>query len=389
MLYFVIVLAACSLLNIELKSDATPLSPEQQRLRTATRDFGEIFFTAIEKTAQSIQNNTTDTKYKENAITWKINAQAIAIDAIYKNQPAIAFVDMWAFTIQMHNFFATEKGKELFGPYVQEVLKTSSAMENAVATLAQQYFSKKDAQDIRTFLDSYVQKHPITDLTFQRYPVYTLWAANVAKKNREIQEANKGKKKNEKQEKIGTTVGTMPEVLSDMSDRIAVLTRQVQKNLVWQTELLALNGDVDVKLLGKTVDNMYESSIELKDILLNKDDTLNTFASVLTDKMYPVITTLDTTGNKYMVRLESLSTNVATMLETQRLAIEALVANERATILATLDTMRESTIKQVMQELSAMISSVLWVLIVFLLVVLFIPFSFGMFIGRLTKKRNS
>lgn len=195
MLYFAIALTACSLLNIELKSDAIPLSPEQQRLRTATRDFGEIFFTAIEKTAQSIQNSTTNPKYKENAITWKINAQAIAIDAIYKNQPAVAFVDMWAFTIQMNNFFATDKGKELFGSYIQEVLRTSSAMENAIATLAQQYFSKKDMQDIKKFLDSYVQKHPITDLTFQRYPVYTLWAANIAKKNKEIQEANKGKKK--------------------------------------------------------------------------------------------------------------------------------------------------------------------------------------------------
>lgn len=385
-LYVIIVLTmlmGCSLLKFELSSDAVPLTPEQQQLRMVAREFGERFFTAVEKTATEIQSADTKNIYKENAILWKINAEAVAIDAIYKNQPAIAFIDMWAFTIQMEQFFTTDTAKELFGEWRQVILTTATQMRKDIEVIARNQFSSADYKKIVAFLDTYVKDNPVIDLTFKRYPIYSVWLAKTEAENKAIEES-----KDENKKVTPTTVGTLPEVMSDLSDRMAALTRQVQKNVLWQTELLALNGDVDVKLLGKTVDNVYYSSVQLKDIFINKEHSMEFLANQFALQLYPLVTDLDTMFTSYMNILQQEGARFSFTLSNERVAIERLIERERIAILEKVDEIRELALEQVMQEVTNLIKSVLWLLIILFAIILCIPFGFGVMFGRLLHLRK-
>lgn len=398
--YAVIMLAllmGCSLLKFELKSDAVPLTPQQHELRSVAREFGELFFTAVEKTAEEIQHSNTSNIYKENAILWKINAQAVAIDAIYKNQPTIAFIDMWAFTIQMENFFKTESGKQLFGSWIKPVLETATKMRTDIQTIAKKQFSKEEYKKIEAFINGYVKENPITDITFKRYPIYSVWLAKTEATNKEAKQSKDGDK-----ETTPTTVGTLPEVMSDLSDRLAAISRQLQKNVLWQTELLALNGDIDVKLLGKTVDNVYYSSVQLKNIFQNKENSMDYLAQRFRVQLEPLIKNMDAMVNSYLFVLQKESlklTNAITnerialeeLIERERIALDAIIERERNAVLEKINTIRQDGIEQVMMEVKSLIKGILWLLIILFAVVLFIPFGFGVMFGKLLsmKKKNT
>ena len=376
-------LMGCSLLKFELVSDAVPLTPEQQQLRTVAREFGERFFTAVEKTSTEIQSSDTESIYKEHAILWKINAEAVAIDAIYKNQPAIAFIDMWAFTIQMEEFFTTDTGKKLFGPWTQLILTTATQMRKDIETIAKNNFKSADYTKIVAFITSYVHENPITDLTFKRYPIYSVWLAKTKEENQAIK-----KDKDNSKEVTPTTVGTLPEVMSDLSDRMAAITRQLQKNVVWQTELLALNGDIDVKLLGKTVDNVYYSSVQLKDIFLNKEGSMEYLASQFALQIRPLVTSLDTMFTSYLSLLQQEGDRLGFVLVNERIALEKMVERERIAILDKVSEIRELALKQVMEEVTSLIKNTLWLLIILFTVILCIPFGFGVMFGKLLHLRK-
>ena len=378
-----ILLMGCSLLKFELTSDAVPLTPEQQQLRVVAREFGERFFTAIEKTASEIQASDTKNIYKEHAILWKINAESVALDAIYKNQPAIAFIDIWAFTIQMEQFFTTSTAEELFGPWTQTIQTTSIQMRKDIEVIAKRHFSSSDYKKIIEFINSYVSENPIQDLTFKRYPIYSVWLAKTEAENKEIE-----KNKDQKKEVTPTTVGTLPEVMSDLSDRMAAITRQLQKNVLWQTELLTLNGDVDVKLLGKTVDNVYYSSVQLKDIFLNKESSMEYLADQIAIKLHPIVTDIDNMVTSYIFTLQQEGNKLGITLLDERMAIERMVERERIAILDKVNEIRELALAQVMEEVTNLVKSVLWLLIILFAVVLCIPFGFGVMFGKLLSLRK-
>ncbi|MGL4722225.1 MAG: hypothetical protein ACRCV3_02865 [Desulfovibrionaceae bacterium] len=370
-----VMLAGCSLLKLELKSDAIPLSPEEQNLRLLAREYGEIFFAGIEESANIIVNKSQNVIYKENAILWKIYANSVAIDAIYKNQPTIAFMDIWAFVAQMQVYF-TKSSSTLFGKEGIYALETVNRLYNQIDTIAKQQFSKANYEKAKEFLVSYVEQYPIESIQFVRQPIYTMWLESVKKSQDEGEEV------------ALKTVGTLPEVLTDTSDKMSVLTRQMEKTLLWRTEIMMLHGEIDPTLFGKTLDNVYVASKNIEVILRDRDALMESISKSLTQRMHVLLQEVDSVAGKYGDLISQERVLIAEEITLQRVALAEMIEQERSQILLQVEAMRKSTVEEVFAQVQSLFSNILWLLIVLFSVVLFIPFGVGVFFGRVLSRKK-
>jgi hypothetical protein len=110
--------------SMEISADA---------LHVQVVELGRRFTGAIESAADEILARAEDPQIRYDALLWKAYAIPLVQEAALRTDPVLAEGDLWAFSIQQSDFFASGAGHDAFGPYHAVALAAAERMEREAA----------------------------------------------------------------------------------------------------------------------------------------------------------------------------------------------------------------------------------------------------------------
>ena len=377
-----IALSGCSLLEVKLDTQTTPLTQQELNARIMTREYAKMFFMRVEDSADLIAQSypADDTLHQSYVLLWKIHAEQGLQQAAYQTSPMSALIDSWVFTAQMNQFYRQGDGANLFA--TDHAVETARFLDQEAEKLAKGVLSSSDFKNSKVFVAQFAASHPFKDLTFRITPAYREWLNYLGKDESQIVQS----------------LGTMPEAMSDASDRLSLMADQTPKLMSWKAELVALNSSLTGEDLSMTLESLRQTSASMQDFIENNPEYMQTLASIMSTEMQPLLNDLsDKTDQKLAmlteerVALEKMVTRereaLVEMIAKERIEIAGIVTSERELFTQDLDRVSQEVVVLALDKLMELIKGVIIYFILFILVVFFAPLGIGYWLGKRTINR--
>ncbi|WP_234494211.1 chemotaxis protein [Vibrio maritimus] len=377
LLFFVTLVSGCSLLEIQLDSQTTPLTKQELNMRLMTREFSREFFTQVEMTADSLSSkyDETDVMNQSHILLWKIHAEEGLQQSAYQVSPAAGLIDTWVFTLQMEQFFVSGPGKSMF--ITEEATQTAIKLSTEIDQLAKSLFKSDSYSTTKEFVQKFAALHPFENLMFARVPAYREWL-----KAQGIDESE-----------VTTTLGTMPEALSDVSDRLSLMSEQTPKLMTWKAQLIALNSNVNGDDIRGAIQSFQVSAEAFRDFVENNPEYMRDLAQKMAIELQPLLNDLDVKTQDKLTQLsaerQALDDMVARereelikMIERERKEIAVIVNSERELFAQDLDKISQDVLTLAVEKLIQLIKSTIVYFILFILVIFFAPLGLGYALGK-------
>ncbi|MEZ9657324.1 chemotaxis protein [Vibrio splendidus] len=374
-----LLLSGCSLLEVKLDSQTTPLSQQELNARIMTREYAKMFFTRVEDSADLIAQSypADDTLHQSYVLLWKIHSEQGLQQAAYQTSPMSALIDSWVFTAQMNQFYRQGDGADLFA--TDDAVETARFLDQEAEKLAKGVLSSSDFKNSKAFVAQFAASHPFKDLTFRSTPAYREWLTYLGKDESQIVQS----------------LGTMPEAMNDASDRLSLMADQTPKLMSWKAELVALNSSLTGEDLSMTLESLRQTSASMQDFIENNPEYMQTLASIISTEMQPLLNDLsDKTDQKLAmlteerVALEKMVTRereaLVDMIAKERIEIAGIVTSERELFTQDLDRVSQEVVVLAIDKLMDLIKGVIIYFILFILVVFFAPLGIGYWLGKRT-----
>lgn len=356
----------CSLLEVKFDSQTTPLTQQELNMRLLTREYTQQFFSQVEQAADAISASydSQDKVHQSYVLLWKINAEEGIQQSTYQVNPTAALVDAWVFTEQMNQFFASGAGKELFStPHAQQV---SNQLTNEIDKLAKSLFKGTHYKSTKQFVTDFARAHPFEDLSFIRTPAYRAWLqANEISEDEAV-----------------STLGTMPEALGDVSDRLSLVSEQTPKLMTWKAQLIAMNSSVSGEQLTETLKSIQLTSESFQDFVNNNPQYMEDLARQMSIQLKPLVQEID---NRTADRLEQLSSErqaLEQMVARERAEIALIISAEREKFAQDIDKVSQDVVALAMDKLVVLIKSTIIYFVLFIVAIFFAPLGLGYLLGK-------
>ena len=356
---FVLLFSQCSLITIESKDE--PLSTRELNARILTHEFGQTFFEMVDETADSIITQSDDGRIQLNALRWKINAVSACQNANFHASPIYALIETWVFTAQMNEFFKTGNGKDLFDQWQSEVIATTNQLETDIREIAENVNTRRDFTRHQKFVDDYVKSTPLETIAFSRKSIKAEWQEFWG-----IEDST-----------AVQSVGTLAQVVSDLTSRTTTFTDQVPTQAAWQAELMFRQTGMSTDEIIATMDSLAQLIDQMAFVLENGPVLLDTTLIRMRQEMIPLIRTIDKKWTETLL-----------MFSKERLEITKALQVERAAMMKDLDKTSQALADSAFEYLKVLIRQILIFAILIVIVVLGMPFFMGYLVGKHIRRKS-
>ncbi len=363
----------CELISVNIDSGTTPFSQRDLNIRLLTREFAAQYFKETEKGADAIISESKSKNQYNQAILWKIYAIEGMQLSVFRVSPEAALLDAWIFANQVNQYFTEGLGQKIFGKEQYIAVDTSLFLSKKIESLAKGLLSKNDFNKMNTFVKKFAEEHLFTEYLFTRTPAFQEWL-----KYQGIEES----------EAVSTS-GTMPEALSDLSDRLSNISSVSPKILTWKAEFIANNSALNADSFNATLEGINQASEKFQDYVINNPEYMRMLAVEMGEVLNPIIENVDKQTDEKLLLLSDERKALEILIERERIAIGLMVAVERQNITKGLDTIAQNVLEKAIGELTQLITSILIYLIIFIIVIFFAPFALGYFIGKRNPKKRA
>ncbi|MCP4258465.1 MAG: hypothetical protein GY774_13340 [Planctomycetes bacterium] len=266
-------------------------------LQVRINEFVTHFAHLVEASSDQIMSRTTDTSIRRQALIWKIYAIPACKAAATSSDPLMAFIDTWAFVLQMNDYFESGGGKEAFGEFQPIAITTSRSLELQLLKGIKQRALPEGFEQAVNFVDNWVLEHPIKTQFFTRDSTMPLLI--------DIYRANpKG---------AFASVGSIDQGIRSVADRIAFLSDSLSREIRWQAEYL-----METTVSGQKM-----------------EETLNNVNTLV----------------KSVDRMARVVEQSPEIIERERTAVFAEIREERKEVLESIDKQRSETIQVLDEEI--------------------------------------
>lgn len=373
LLLLLLPLSGCSLLEVKLDSQTTPLTQQELNMRLLTREYTQQFFSQVEQAADTIAANydPQDKLNQSYVLLWKINAEEGLQRAAYQVSPTAALIDSWVFTEQMNQFFNSDAGSELFT--TSEAKQVSQTLAQEVDKLAKSLLKGSSYKATKQFVIDFAAQHPFEDLSFIRTPAYRAWLeANQISETEAV-----------------STLGTMPEALGDVSDRLSLVSEQTPKLMTWKAQLIAMNSSISGEQLTATLQSLQATSESFQDFVENNPEYMENLAEQMALQLQPLVKDIDA---RTAARLDQLSLErqaLEEMVARERAEIALIVSAEREKFTQDLDKVSQDVLTLAMDKLVELIKSTIIYFVLFIVAIFFAPLGLGYLLGKRSAVKKS
>ncbi|KXF82960.1 chemotaxis protein [Enterovibrio coralii] len=363
-------LSGCSMLEIQIESQTVPLTKQELNARVMTREYAQQFFSQVEQAADKMHQyyEPRDQVNQSNVLLWKINAIERMQSAAYQVSPMAGLIDVWVFSYQLDDFFSVGEGKELF--VGSEAKDVSKHLANEMDRVAQSILSASNYPKAKAFVQKHAEQYPFRDLSFNRTPAYRLWV-----------ESNGGNEQD-----AVTTLGTMPEAIGDMSDKMSLFSEQTPKIMTWKAQLLALNSMNSIDQVNQAVDSFKVVSDSMNDFIRNNPEYMRHLAEEMAVKLQPLVDNIDQKTADHLLTLSTERMLLEQMIARERVEVASIITSEREALVEDVNTLSKEIVDVVMNNLIEMIRSLILYFVLFIVVIFFAPLGLGYMLGRRSAK---
>ncbi len=365
-LWLVTTLSGCSLLEVKIDSQTVPLTKQELNMRILTREYALQFFAQVEQAADVLQEqyDTNDKVNQSYVLLWKINAEEGLQAAAYQVSPMAALIDTWVFTHQMNQFYATGAGRDIFA--TDEAKQVSAHLANEVDQLAQSLLKKEVYDKTKLFVADFVKQYPFADLSMIRTPAYRAWL-----------EANQIS-----EEDAVTTLGTMPEALGDVSDRLSLVSEQTPKIMTWKAQLLALNSSASIEKVNAALNGLQVTADSMRDFIDNNPEYMRYLAEQMAVELQPLVNDIDQKTEARLSQLGEERQALEEMVARERQEIALIITHEREKFAQDMDRVSQEVVNLAMTKLIELVKSTIVYFILFIAAIFFAPLGLGYVLGK-------
>lgn len=334
-----------------------------------TQAFARTAASRVEKMADSILGLTTMPDTQKAAYLWKLRTLQSYANSAFQTAPEVGLLDTWVITWQLDDFMSTAVAAAIFNEQTALVRETTKTNLTDITAKASQVLSPEVFEEYRTLVGTYAREHPLTDLDFAEQTLRDEYY-----RYRNIPDSL-----------AVQTVGTLSEVVADLSNRVSYGTSAAGKNMRWSTELyLAEHGwdSMDLQQRMQVIDGQLENLISAVEVA---PDKFQVSLRELQGNLRILFTGLDTTLKGSMVYLDHQRLGVDSMIQRERMALDTIFARERAAIG---DELNELT-HVFMDDVGKIVRSILIYAIILVIIVLAFPFAAGFYLGKVYKRKKS
>ncbi|HBC3502383.1 chemotaxis protein [Vibrio parahaemolyticus] len=365
-LWLVTTLSGCSLLEVKIDSQTVPLTKQELNMRILTREYALQFFAQVEQAADVLQEqyDPNDKVNQSYVLLWKINAEEGLQAAAYQVSPMAALIDTWVFTHQMNQFYATGAGRDIFA--MDEAKQVSAHLANEVDQLAQSLLKKEVYDKTKLFVADFVRQYPFADLSMIRTPAYRAWL-----------EANQIS-----EEDAVTTLGTMPEALGDVSDRLSLVSEQTPKIMTWKAQLLALNSSASIEKVNAALNSLQVTADSMRDFIDNNPEYMRYLAEQMAVELQPLVDDIDQKTEARLSQLGEERQALEEMVARERQEIALIITHEREKFAQDMDRVSQEVVNLAMTKLIELVKSTIVYFILFIAAIFFAPLGLGYVLGK-------
>ncbi|TOF41012.1 chemotaxis protein [Vibrio parahaemolyticus] len=365
-LWLVTTLSGCSLLEVKIDSQTVPLTKQELNMRILTREYALQFFAQVEQAADVLQEqyDPNDKVNQSYVLLWKINAEEGLQAAAYQVSPMAALIDTWVFTHQMNQFYATGAGRDIFA--TDEAKQVSAHLANEVDQLAQSMLKKEVYDKTKLFVADFVRQYPFADLSMIRTPAYRAWL-----------EANQIS-----EEDAVTTLGTMPEALGDVSDRLSLVSEQTPKIMTWKAQLLALNSSASIEKVNAALNSLQVTADSMRDFIDNNPEYMRYLAEQMAVELQPLVEDIDQKTEARLSQLGEERQALEDMVARERQEIALIITHEREKFAQDMDRVSQEVVNLAMTKLIELVKSTIVYFILFIAAIFFAPLGLGYVLGK-------
>ncbi|MFW1562273.1 chemotaxis protein [Vibrio parahaemolyticus] len=365
-LWLVTTLSGCSLLEVKIDSQTVPLTKQELNMRILTREYALQFFAQVEQAADVLQEqyDPNDKVNQSYVLLWKINAEEGLQAAAYQVSPMAALIDTWVFTHQMNQFYATGAGRDIFA--TDEAKQVSAHLANEVDQLAQALLKKEVYDKTKLFVADFVKQYPFADLSMIRTPAYRAWL-----------EANQIS-----EEDAVTTLGTMPEALGDVSDRLSLVSEQTPKIMTWKAQLLALNSSASIEKVNAALNSLQVTADSMRDFIDNNPEYMRYLAEQMAVELQPLVEDIDQKTEARLSQLGEERQALEDMVARERQEIALIITHEREKFAQDMDRVSQEVVNLAMTKLIELVKSTIVYFILFIAAIFFAPLGLGYVLGK-------
>ncbi|HCE2051779.1 TPA: chemotaxis protein [Vibrio parahaemolyticus] len=365
-LWLVTTLSGCSLLEVKIDSQTVPLTKQELNMRILTREYALQFFAQVEQAADVLQEqyDLNDKVNQSYVLLWKINAEEGLQAAAYQVSPMAALIDTWVFTHQMNQFYATGAGRDIFA--TDEAKQVSAHLANEVDQLAQSLLKKEVYDKTKLFVADFVRQYPFADLSMIRTPAYRAWL-----------EANQIS-----EEDAVTTLGTMPEALGDVSDRLSLVSEQTPKIMTWKAQLLALNSSASIEKVNAALNSLQVTADSMRDFIDNNPEYMRYLAEQMAVELQPLVDDIDQKTEARLSQLGEERQALEEMVARERQEIALIITHEREKFAQDMDRVSQEVVNLAMTKLIELVKSTIVYFILFIAAIFFAPLGLGYVLGK-------
>ncbi|ELB2197574.1 chemotaxis protein [Vibrio parahaemolyticus] len=365
-LWLVTTLSGCSLLEVKIDSQTVPLTKQELNMRILTREYALQFFAQVEQAADVLQEqyDPNDKVNQSYVLLWKINAEEGLQSAAYQVSPMAALTDTWVFTHQMNQFYATGAGRDIFA--TDEAKQVSAHLANEVDQLAQSLLKKEVYDKTKLFVADFVKQYPFADLSMIRTPAYRAWL-----------EANQIS-----EEDAVTTLGTMPEALGDVSDRLSLVSEQTPKIMTWKAQLLALNSSASIEKVNAALNSLQVTADSMRDFIDNNPEYMRYLAEQMAVELQPLVDDIDQKTEARLSQLGEERQALEEMVARERQEIALIITHEREKFAQDMDRVSQEVVNLAMTKLIELVKSTIVYFILFIAAIFFAPLGLGYVLGK-------
>jgi hypothetical protein len=363
-------LLSCSLVKVE--SEQKPLTTTDLNTRLLTQSFVRSAADKVEKAADSILDYSEDIELQKNSLYWKINTLSSFRKVGFQTSPKLALMDSWALMIAAKNYFSLDETKKTFHPYDKLVIETTEDNLKEIQKIAQHLLSDTDFVSHKEFVEDYARKNPLKSLVFYHKPVREDY-----QKFKQIPDSLSVQ-----------TVGSLSEVVADLTNKLTYTSENSGKQLQWNTELLLKKNGIDSLKIKQIADSL---DIKFSKLVFLAEEAPTQFNNALKSFQKDLDRFNEKLNGSIVFSMNHLSNEreiVGNMIKEERIAIDSIVLRERTALTKEAGVISSELLDSTMEHLKSIIKTVLGYLIILLAVIIFLPFMIGYYTGKTFHKKK-
>jgi RNA polymerase-interacting CarD/CdnL/TRCF family regulator len=271
----------------------------------------------------------------------------------------------------MNQFFNTGAGQELF--VNDDAKRVSTELASDINKLAKSLLKGSSYSQTQKFVSEFANAHPFEDLSFIRTPAYRAWL-----------EANQIS-----EDEAVSTLGTMPEALGDVSDRLSLVSEQTPKLMTWKAQLIALNSSISGEQLTQTLQSLQATSESFQDFVENNPQYMEDLARQMSIQLEPLVQEIDLRTTQRIEQLSLEREALEKMVARERAEIALIISAEREQFTQDIDKVSQDVVTLAVDKLVELIKSTIIYFILFIVAIFFAPLGLGYLLGRRSAAKNS